>query len=136
MGRRRSHLLKLLLDTHALVWWLEGSLNLNPAALDAIRDRENDVFVSPVSAFEIAQKHRLGKLPSAARLAQDFDADIDAEGFTTLMLTTAEARLAGAIVHAHRDPFDRLLIAQALLNDCVLVSNVRLFDDFGVKRLW
>jgi PIN domain nuclease of toxin-antitoxin system len=128
--------LKLLLDTHALVWWLENSVNLSRPAAMAIRDPVSEVFVSAVSAFEIAQKHRLGKLPSAARLAKDFDADMHAEGFGRLSISTGEARLAGAMPHLHRDPFDRLLIAQALLNGLTLVSNERLFDDFGVARLW
>lgn len=128
--------MKLLLDTHALVWWLENSPSLSPAAGAAIRDPDNTVFVSPVSAFEIAQKHRLGKLSSAARLANDFDGDMEAEDFILLSLSTAEARLAGAMAHTHRDPFDRMLIAQALLNQMALVSNERLFDDFGVARLW
>lgn len=128
--------MRLLLDTHALVWWLENSDNLSPTAERAIRDPANDVFVSPVSAFEIAQKHRLGKLPSAARLATDFDANIAEEDFERLSISTADARLAGAMAHAHRDPFDRLLIAQALLGEMNLISNERLFDDFGVKRLW
>ncbi|WP_396594428.1 type II toxin-antitoxin system VapC family toxin [Brevundimonas sp. R86498] len=128
--------MNLLLDTHALVWWLGNSPGLSEAADTAIRNPDNTVFVSPVSAFEIAQKHRLGKLPSAARLANDFDSDMEAEDFVLLSLTTAEARLAGAMVHTHRDPFDRMLIARALLNQMTLVSNERLFDDFGVSRLW
>ena len=128
--------MKLLLDTHALVWWLEDNASLSRRADSAIRDPANEVFVSPVSAFEIAQKHRLGKLPSAMRLATDFDANIAEEDFERLFISTADARLAGAMAHAHRDPFDRLLIAQALLGQMILVSNERLFDDFGVKRLW
>lgn len=128
--------MRLLLDTHALVWWLEDSASLSRLATESIRSPTNEVFVSPVSAFEIAQKHRLGKLPSVARLAADFDANIADEDFERLSISTVDARLAGAMVHAHRDPFDRLLIAQALLGGMTLVSNERLFDDFGVKRLW
>ncbi|MBU2379458.1 MAG: type II toxin-antitoxin system VapC family toxin [Alphaproteobacteria bacterium] len=128
--------MRLLLDTHALVWWLEDSVRLGRDADAAIRDPANEVFVSPVSAYEIAQKHRLGKLDSAARLARSFDEDMEAEGFLGLALSSAHARLAGAMPHPHRDPFDRMLIAQALLNNMSLVSNEQLFDDFGVTRIW
>jgi len=128
--------LKLLLDTHALVWWVEDSDHLSAKADAAMRDPDSEIFVSAVSALEIAQKHRLGKLPSAARLARFFDEDMLAEQFDLLPISTAHARLAGAMPHTHRDPFDRMLIAQALLNDMTLVSNERLFDDFGVARLW
>jgi PIN domain nuclease of toxin-antitoxin system len=128
--------LRLLLDTHALIWWLEGSPSLGRAATEAIEDAANDIFVSAVSAFEIAQKHRLGKLPSAERLAFQFEAEVQAEGFLALPIGVAEARLAGNMSHPHRDPFDRLLIAQALLNDLVLASNEDVFDAFGVSRLW
>ena len=136
MGRCGAEVLRLLLDTHALVWWLENSASLSRIVDEAIRNPANEVYISPVSAFEIAQKHRLGKLPSVARLATDFDANIAEEDFERLAISTAEARLAGAMVHTHRDPFDRLLIAQALLGELILISNERLFDDFGVKRLW
>ena len=128
--------MRLLLDTHALVWWLDDSMELSREADAAIRDPANDIWVSAVSAFEIAQKHRLGKLPSAARLARNFDSDVMAEGFLALSISPGEARLAGAMLNPHRDPFDRMLIAQALLNDMTLVSNEKLFDGFGVARLW
>ncbi len=128
--------MRLLLDTHALVWWLGQVEKLSAQAEAEIRNPANDVWVSAVSAFEIAQKHRLGKLPSAARLARQFDDDVAAAGFVGLSISPNEARLAGAIPHVHRDPFDRLLIAQALINDLTLVSNERLFDSFGVARIW
>jgi len=124
------------MDTHALVWWVENSARLSRDADAAIRNPDNEVFVSAVSAFEIAQKHRLGKLPSAARMAKFFDEEVAAERFLTLAISTADARLAGAMPYTHHDPFDRMLIAQALLNDMTLVSREQLFDDFGVERLW
>ena len=128
--------MKLLLDTHALVWWLNDSPRLGREAEDCISDAANEVWVSAVSAFEIAQKFRLGKMPSAERLARRFDAEVSNEGFSSLSISASEARMAGILPGNHRDPFDRMLIAQAMLNDLTLVSNERLFDSFGVSRLW
>ena len=132
MGRR----LKLLLDTHALIWWLAGDPALSAKARAAIEDEANPVAVSAASAMEVATKFRLGKLPDAALLARDFEAIVAAQGFTELPISTRHARLAGAMDIAHKDPFDRFLIAQAQAEDMVLVSNEALFDGFGVARLW
>lgn len=128
--------MRLLLDTHALIWWLAGDPSLSPAAKDAIADERNEALVSAVSAMEVATKVRLGKLPQAARLAQDFVGIVAAQGFVGLPLSVRHAQLAGRLQHAHRDPFDRMLIAQSLVDDLTLVSIETLFDDFGVKRLW
>jgi PIN domain nuclease of toxin-antitoxin system len=128
--------LRLLLDTHALIWWLAGDETLSARARDAIADEENGVAVSAASAMEIATKFRIGKLPDAALLAQDFESIIAGQGFTELAITVHHARLAGEMNITHKDPFDRLLIAQAQAEDMVLVSNEALFDGFAVKRLW
>jgi PIN domain nuclease of toxin-antitoxin system len=128
--------LRLLLDTHALIWWVEDHPLLGAAARRAIKDFENEVIVSPVSAFEITTKYRLGKLPEAERLALDFDGERLKERFATLEITTRHAAMAGSMPIPHRDPFDRLLIAQALTENLTLVSNEALFDRFGVQRLW
>jgi len=128
--------LKLLLDTHALIWWLNGSPKLGEQARLEIERSENEVWISAVSAFEVTTKHRLGKLPEAAKLAQDFDGERLREGFLSLDITIGHATVAGAMRGAHRDPFDRLLIAQALIEGLVLVSNETVFDAFGVQRLW
>jgi PIN domain nuclease of toxin-antitoxin system len=127
---------RLLLDTHALIWWEEGNDKLGDAAKQAIADEANEVFVSAVSAMEISTKFRLGKLPSAERLAQDFEAIIADQGFRPLSISVRHARLAGSLQLAHRDPFDRLLIAQALAEDLPLATNEALFDGFGVTRVW
>jgi PIN domain nuclease of toxin-antitoxin system len=126
----------LLLDTHALIWWLLGDDALSRRAREAIADEANDVAVSAASAMEVATKFRIGKLPEAALLAQDFEAIIADQGFIELPISVHHARLAGEMNIAHKDPFDRLLIAQALAEDMVLVSNETLFDSFSVKRLW
>ena len=128
--------LRLLLDTHALIWWLAGDEALSRRARDAIADETNAVAVSAASAMEVATKFRLGKLPDAALLAQNFEAVVAEQGFDELAISVHHARLAGEMNIAHKDPFDRLLIAQALAEDMVLVSNEALFDGFAVKRLW
>lgn len=128
--------MRLLLDTHALIWWLAGDEKLSLRARDAIADEANAVAVSAASAMEVATKHRIGKLPDAALLAQDFEAIVADQGFSELSISVRHARLAGELGIAHKDPFDRLLIAQALAEDMVLVSNETRFDDSAVKRLW
>jgi PIN domain nuclease of toxin-antitoxin system len=127
---------KLLLDTHALIWWLAGDEALSRPAREAIADEDNPVAVSAASAMEVATKFRIGKLPGAALLARDFESLVAEQGFDELAISVHHARLAGEMNIAHKDPFDRLLIAQAQAEDMVLVSNKALFDDFAVKRLW
>ncbi|MGO4740211.1 type II toxin-antitoxin system VapC family toxin [Bosea sp. 2KB_26] len=128
--------MRLLLDSHALIWWLAGDEALSPRAREAIGDEANSIAVSAASAMEVATKFRVGKLPDAALLAQDFEAIIADQGFSELAITVRHALLAGAMNIAHNDPFDRLLIAQAQSEDIVLISNDALFDGFAVKRLW
>lgn len=128
--------MRLLLDTHALIWWLVGDAALSEAAHAAIADESNTVAVSAATAMEIATKFRIGKLPGAALLARDFEAIVAAQGFTELPISVHHARLAGEMAIAHKDPFDRFLIAQAQAEDMMLVSNEALFDQFGVLRLW
>lgn len=128
--------MRLLLDTHALIWWLAGDEALGRRAREAIADEANSVAVSAASAMEVATKFRIGKLPDAALLAQDFEGAVAAQGFSELAITVHHARLAGEMNIAHKDPFDRLLIAQAHAEDMVLVSNEALFDGFAVQRLW
>lgn len=128
--------LRLLLDTHALIWWLAGDDALSRRARDAISDEANSVAVSAASAMEVATKHRIGKLPSAALLARDFEAIVADQGFDELPITVHHARVAGEMKIDHKDPFDRLLIAQAKAEDMLLISNEVLFDNFAVNRLW
>lgn len=128
--------MRLLLDTHALIWWLAGDEKLGRRARESISDEANLVVVSAASAMEVATKFRIGKLPDAALLAQDFEAIIASQGFTELGISVRHARLAGEMGIDHKDPFDRLLIAQALSEDLALVSNEARFDDFAVTRVW
>lgn len=128
--------MRLLLDTHALIWWLAGDQSLSRAAQDAIGDEGNSVAVSAASAMEVATKFRIGKLPQARVLVQDFDSILASQGFSELPISIRHAKLAGEMSIAHKDPFDRLLIAQAQIEGMVLVSNEALFDSFAVQRLW
>ncbi len=128
--------MRLLLDTHVLLWWGEESPRLSGEARRQIDSATNTIFVSAVSAMEIATKFRLGKLPSAKPLAIDFEGETGAVGFRPLPLTILHAQTAGSFPFAHKDPFDRLLVAQAVLEGMALVSNEATFDAFGVQRLW
>ncbi len=125
-----------LLDTHAFLWWLAGDRSLSDPARDLITDRASTIFVSAATAWEVATKHRLGKLPGAAAIAPDIEGAVRRQGFEPLSVTMRHGQRAGALPGHHRDPFDRMLIAQAILEDCALVSNDVLFDRYGVVRLW
>lgn len=128
--------MSLLLDTHALLWWLDGDPRLSPRARAAIADPGREVFVSAASAWEIATKFRIGKLPGAEAVARDIAGCVRGQAFSELPISLADAARAGALRGEHRDPFDRMLIAQALARDWELVSVEPLFDGFGVRRLW
>ena len=119
-----------------MLWWLAGDSALSPVAKAAIADESNAVFISAACAWEIATKHRLGKLPGVAAVVADLDAAIVGQGFIGLPITVRHGRAAGALPGPHRDPFDRMLIAPAMLDNLVLISNEQPFDAYGVLRLW
>ncbi len=125
-----------LLDTHALIWSLIAPERLPIAARSVLADGEVEVYASAASAMEITTKFRLGKLPEAAALVGRYEAIMGEFSFMPLPITVAHAHLAGSLDIPHKDPFDRFLIAQALADDLILVSNEALFDGFGVRRLW
>ncbi|MGH9583692.1 MAG: type II toxin-antitoxin system VapC family toxin [Bryobacteraceae bacterium] len=128
--------MQALLDTHALLWWLSDDSALTKPARKIIAETKNVVFVSAASAWEIATKVRLGKLPTAADLAADFAGHIDREGFQILAVSGEHAIRAGLLPGTHKDPFDRMLIAQAQTENMPIVSNEALFDTYGVRRVW
>ena len=128
--------MRLLLDTHALLWWLDGDRSLTRKARAAVADEGNSIFVSAASAWEITTKARLGKLPGADAVATDVGGAVSSQGFSSLDISMRHAQRAGRLPGAHRDPFDRMLIAQAQLEDLTLVSNDGIFDTYGVSRLW
>ena len=128
--------MQLLLDTHALLWWLSDDPALTRAARIAIGNIRNTVFVSAASAWEISTKVRLGELPGAIELAADFTDYIAREAFEILAISGDHAIRAGLLPGTHKDPFDRMIIAQAQAENLVLVSNEEIFDTYGVRRIW
>jgi PIN domain nuclease of toxin-antitoxin system len=128
--------LPLLLDTHVLIWWLAGDSRLAARARDTIDGQRPQVFVSAASAWEIATKVRLGKLPGAAFIADDIGRFVSEQGFQPLAVSIEHGQRAGALPGPIKDPFDRMLIAQAMLDGLHLVSIERGFDAYGVVRLW
>jgi PIN domain nuclease of toxin-antitoxin system len=127
---------RLLLDTHAFLWWLDGDRRLSLKARRLIGNEINAVLVSAASAWEITTKTRLGKLPGARDVAADVVGCIASQGFIPLDITVLHAQRAGGLGGDHRDPFDRMLIAQAQLEDVAVVSDDQVFDDYDVRRLW
>ena len=128
--------MRILLDTHALLWWFSGSRQLSSNARQSIEDEDNDILISAASAWEITIKYRIGKLHGAEALVFDIPSAIASQGFEELPITVDDAARAGLLPSHHRDPFDRMLIAQALSRNLPLVSIEPVFDDYGVRRLW
>ena len=128
--------MRLLLDTHTLLWWLDGDRRLSRRARSRIADETNVVLISAASAWEITTKARIGRLPGALEVASDVAGAVASQGFASLDITILHAQRAGRLPGDHRDPFDRMLIAQAQLEDIPLVSNETLFDAYGVTRIW
>ncbi len=125
----------ILLDTHILLWWLQGGSKLTLQARTMILDPEAKVLVSAASAWEIAIKVKAGKLDAGGLVAR-FHSILDDNRFIELPVTAAHALRAGFLQGSHRDPFDRMLIAQALTEDMPIISNDKAFDKFPVRRLW
>jgi PIN domain nuclease of toxin-antitoxin system len=128
--------LNLLLDTHALLWWIAGDPALSRPARTAIGDASNTVLVSAASAWEITTKFRIGKLPGVATIADNLAGVLDAQGFVPLPISFVHGQAAGALPGPLKDPFDRVLIAQAMLDRMALVSNEAGFAAYGVRLLW
>lgn len=128
--------MRVLLDTHTLLWWLDGDRRLSRKARAAIEDPSTTVLVSAASAWEITTKARIGKLPGALEVAADVAAHVAGQAFTSLDITILHAQRAGRLPGEYRDPFDRMLAAQAQLEDLMVVSNDEIFDSYGVNRLW
>ena len=122
-----------LLDTNTVIWWFFGAELLSYHAFEAIADRSIDVYVSAVSAMEIATKFRIGKLALATPLAAKFAEVTAEEGFKPLPLSLAHGDLAGSFVSPHQDPWDRLLAAQAKIENLALVTNDSKMESFGIK---
>jgi PIN domain nuclease of toxin-antitoxin system len=121
---------RLLLDTHALLWWLADE-GLTTAARDAIADPANLVVVSAVSAWEISIKKALGKLAAP----DDLERQVQAGGFQQLSISIAHGVAAGQLARHHEDPFDRMLIAQAQADGLTIVTRDKRFGEYGVATL-
>ncbi len=128
--------MRLLLDTHALLWWVDDDPRLPAKARKVIADAANDCFVSLASAWEMAIKSQLGKLTLASSVRQYFPAQLAANGFVQLDIAFRHIARVESLEFHHRDPFDRLIAAQALEEKLILVSADAVFDDYGVKRVW
>jgi PIN domain nuclease of toxin-antitoxin system len=128
--------MRVLLDTHALLWWFTDDDRLSAGARDLIGDESNEVLVSAASAWEIATKQRLGKLDDVPQAAERFSELVDADGFTHLPINYRHSLRAGRFEVAHRDPFDRMLAAQSEIESLGLVTRDAAFGQFGIATLW
>ena len=128
--------MRLLLDTHTLLWWLFDDPQLSAKARALIADPGNTVLVSTASAWEVATKHRIGKLPEAGEAVRRFASLIREARMEALPIGIEHALQAGSFSTAHRDPFDRMLAAQSLIEGVPLVTQDPAFGAFGVETVW
>ncbi len=128
--------MRVLVDTHALLWWWTGDPGLSERALNLFQDESNEILVSAASAWEIATKYRLGKLGIGREAVERFDELVGLDGFTHLPVSHAHALRAGSLDTEHRDPFDRMLAAQALTERLTLVTADSALSQFDIARLW
>lgn len=128
--------MRLLIDTHTLVWWLRDDSRLRETARIAIADNQAMVHVSAASAWEIATKVRLKKMPEMSGVLHRYEEDVSREGFRVLDIEQRHSLRAGLLKGAHGDPFDRMIAAQALMHELVVVTRDPAFADFGCKTLW
>jgi PIN domain nuclease of toxin-antitoxin system len=126
----------LLLDTHTLIWWCLDSPELGKAAKKAIARGEQVIWVSAVTGWEMATQHRLGKLPEADGILQNLDAYLRQSRFQVLPVSMAHSVAAGALPGPHRDPFDRMLMAQAQLEKLTVVTLDGVFNEYGLSVIW
>ena len=125
-----------LLDTHVLLWWLFDDPKLSGPARDIIRAPENTIIVSSASGWEIATKSRLGKLPHAGDIANNLPSLLQKARFKVLSISMAHALAAGALPGPHRDPFDRMLIAQGQIEQLPIVTSDKEFKNYPVNLIW
>lgn len=128
--------LRYLLDTHTLLWWWTDDPLLSAHARDLIADEGHEIFVSAASAWEIATKHRLGKLPEAGEAVSRFNELVLADGFRHLPVSYLHALKAGAYSHPHRDPFDRMLAAQSEIEALPIVTCDSALAGLSTRTIW
>jgi len=127
---------KLLLDTHTVIWWVDQDHLLSPAAHAALADPANELLLSAGTIWEIAIKVGLAKLSLSLPYRQWFSQAMEDLGVTILPVTVEYADVQATLPSHHRDPFDRLLIAQAIVENVPWVSNDAIFDQYGISRVW
>lgn len=128
--------MKLLLDTHTLLWFIAGSSSLSINARKLIEDPSNEKFVSIVSIWETAIKVSIGKMALSAPFDDLFPHQLQINGFDVLPVKVKHASVVSALPFHHRDPFDRLLAAQAISEDMIMTSVDEVFDTYAVTREW
>ena len=128
--------MRVLLDTHTLIWAKISPASLSRQVAEIMADPLNEILVSAATAWEIATKVRLGKLPGADSLERDFLETMENSGYTLLPIEAESALRAGRLIADHGDPFDRIIAAQALAMDIPVLSTDTKLDAFGVRRLW
>ena len=129
--------MRVLLDTHAILWWWTDPDQFRKSTLAKLCRRETEVLISCVSAYELALKEKSGKLPLPKGLLDDFDEIIRDERWTPLSLTVEHCQIAGRLKTPHKDPFDRLIGAQALAEKATLITTDPAFATFpDLKVLW
>ena len=128
--------MKYLLDTNALLWWLSDHEQLSSNARETIADPENDIYVSAASAWEIATKFARGRLPGASVILPDFAGVIEQEQFLELPINSAHMVRSAMLLGDHRDPFDRILAAQSILENMALISVDEKIPPLGVMTRW
>lgn len=126
----------LLLDTHTFLWFIDDDSRLSPKATERIADPATRVLVSVINAWEITIKTGTGKLSLDRPLSELWPESIQENGFDVLDVTTAHVMALAALAPHHRDPFDRLLIAQAIAEGHDIVSADEAFDAYPIKRVW
>jgi PIN domain nuclease of toxin-antitoxin system len=127
---------RLLLDTHTYIWVATDDRRLSLKARRAIASNANTIFVSVASAYELIYKHRAGQLPAVGALVLRLEDDLAERDFAMLPISFEHGRRAGDLPLGHRDPFDRLLAAQALVEDIAIVSNDEKLSALGAPRMW
>jgi PIN domain nuclease of toxin-antitoxin system len=132
----RGAVTRILVDTHVFFWWVVVDQNLPQRTLDLLEDAANDVLLSPVVVWELATKSRIGKWPAGQTVLDKIDQYIKSHDLEPLPITIAHAHLGGAMAAKHRDPFDRLLAAQARLEQVPLVTADPAFREFGIQLIW
>ena len=126
----------LLLDTHALIWWMTDNSSLPDSVRRLMLEKQNTIVVSAASAWEMATKVRLGRLPAASDITRNFQEYLVQSGFESLPVSAQHGMRAGLLPGPQRDPFDRMLIAQAQAEDLTIVSNELAFEAYGIRRTW